>query len=141
MPVFRTITQFRKTFLLADIREKNKMSTNKNLTKEVSLSGTTSYLIRINGKETCFVGTKHEAKLAVDSLAVKEEKDIKALDSRITTFRREVEKGKKVVIFTQKMGLFFNGSMIKTTEIDFVAVDHAQVIRGRHELSGNDSES
>lgn len=103
------------------------------ITPEVASDSKILYLIRIDGEETAFVDTEEEAILVVDSLAADEQKKLES--DNVKVYREDLNKGKKVVLSTQEMGLFFNGSIQVAQVIDFVAVCHAILIKNRLDVS------
>lgn len=104
------------------------------ITPEVEMTENKIYLVRINeydeeGKqEAAFVDSLENVKLVIDSIAASEEKRLRVNNTEV--FRQDLDNGKRVVISTRGKWL---GGMHPKTEIDFIEVGEAVLIRGRHE--------
>lgn len=102
------------------------------LTPEVVITTKSLFLIRVDKNELILVDTEQDAKLAIDSIAHCEIKRLET-DKSIRTFRRDESSGKNIVICTQALGALIDGPIIETMKIDFIPVNRAQLLRGRHE--------
>ncbi len=87
------------------------------LTPEIVIeSNSFTYLILVDGKNTISCNTKEEAKKAIDSIAKHE---ISRLTNDCTKVTREdVNSGEKVILYTQVLGQYWNGSITKEMELE-----------------------
>jgi hypothetical protein len=116
-----------ETEMIVDTNESPKTETI--LTPEVTLSDDVLYLVRMNGEAITFVDCIERAKLVVDSFAAHEVK-IMASDST-KVYRQDEQDGLRVVISTQSLGYVYNGPIVESTVIDFIAVKGAVVTKSR----------
>lgn len=107
--------------------------TSTKITSEVELDDKILFLVRIDGKEACFVDDESQAKLAVDSFAAFEQRRLSTSDFKV--FRRDLENGRISTISTQSIGYIMNGPITKFVTIDYIPVGHALIINGRLEYS------
>lgn len=102
------------------------------LTPEVIVTTSVLFLIRVDGQELALVDSEKSAKLAIDSICHAEIKRLEA-DKNLRTFRRDATDEKSITISTQALGTLVDGQVADYMKIDFIPVNRARVLRGRHE--------
>lgn len=101
------------------------------LTPEVTITNHILFLIRVDGVELALVDSEQDARLAIDSIVACE---IRRLESdTLRTFRRDMPDGKKIIISTQAIGTLIDGNVIEGMKVDYIPVNRAKLLRGRHE--------
>jgi hypothetical protein len=94
------------------------------VTPQVSMTSLRNYLIRIDKEEFGLVQTLEDAILVVDSLATHEVRQQQQKPG-VRVFRRDIDNGKSVSVYTQAQGLLVNGAMVKTMLVDVIPVTYA----------------
>lgn len=103
------------------------------LTPEVDLTDDLLYLVRCNKEELCFVGSKEEAVLTLDSLAHSEVERLQDEGGHLKVFREDLGDG-SIVISTQKLGLIYDGVVVKAFVYDAIPVARVVYWKSRREV-------
>lgn len=101
------------------------------LTPELSIESSDFYLIRKNNEPLFLVEGEKEAILAIDSLASAHQEDLTNDKTRV--YREDLNKGRKIKISTQHLGILYDGTPQLETTLDFINISIASVLKGRHE--------
>jgi len=110
----------------------SEVDTKVNLTPEVQVGSTLTYLIRIDGDVVGYADTEASAKLILDSFAAREV--VRMTTESFKVLREDLQDGKKIVLSTQSLGWVYNSSVTPAMNLDFIVAPYLHLLKGRHAL-------
>ncbi len=98
------------------------------ITPELESDSELIFLILVDGEYLAYVKTKSDAITAMDSIAIAEQKNFTAENTKVL---REDTDG-KIIISTQSIGYAFNGFVQKVMTIEYKIVSQIKIIESEN---------